>query len=181
VASLIARTPFDGLLPLSHGTVEATEVVVEAMTSVAPFSGEAQAVSDALKSTVGCGLPPVGTFVEAKGTRVTWAGLDQWFVMGAEAVTVPGAALTDQGDAWAAVSVSGPGARDVLHRLVPIDLRPQVFDVGQAARTMLGHMSCLLLCVEPDRFLVLVFRSMAASATHDLDRAMRMVAARGAL
>jgi heterotetrameric sarcosine oxidase gamma subunit len=56
-----------------------------------------------------------------------------------------------------------------------------VFEVGHAARTMLGHMSCLLLRVEADRFLVLVFRSMAASATHDLDRAMRMVAARGAL
>jgi hypothetical protein len=32
--------------------------------------------------------------------------------------------------------------------------------------------------VEADRYVILVFRSMAASAAHDLDRAMRMVAAR---
>jgi sarcosine oxidase gamma subunit len=35
--------------------------------------------------------------------------------------------------------------------------------------------------VGDDAYVVLVFRSMAASAAHDLDRAMRMVAARGAL
>lgn len=181
MASLIARTPFDGLLPLSHGSVTAVEVDPGRITSVTPHAGQADAVSAALKTATGCALPPVGAFVAAKGTRVSWSGLDQWFVMAPAPVEVPGAALVDQSDAWAAVALSGDGVRDVLHRLVPIDLRPDVFEVGHAARTVLGHMSCLLLRVEADRYEALVFRSMAASAAHDLDRAMRMVAARAAL
>jgi heterotetrameric sarcosine oxidase gamma subunit len=178
VASLIARSPFDGHLPLSHGTVEASEVDPGTMTSVAPFAGQADAVSKALEKAAGCALPPAGHFARNGATRVVWSGLDQWFVMSPEAVAVQGAALTDQGDAWACVAVSGRDARDVLGRLVPIDLRPGVFEVGRAARTLLGHMACMLLREEADRYVILVFRSMAASAAHDLDRAMRMVAAR---
>lgn len=181
MANLIARTPFDGFLPLSYGSVEATEVDLDPITSVAPFAGQEQAVSALLKKAVGCPLPPAGTFAEAGGTRVSWSGLDQWFVMGADVGAVEGAALTDQSDAWAAVMVSGAEARDVLARLVPIDLRPGTFEVGHAARTMLGHLSCLLMRVGEDGYVALVFRSMARSAAHDLDRAMRMVAARSAL
>lgn len=181
MASLIARSPFDGLLPLSHGSVTAVEVDPGNITAVTPFAGQADAVSSALKTATGCTLPPVGTFVAAKGTRIAWSGLDQWFVMGAAPVEVAGAAAVDQSDAWAAFALSGDGVRDVLSRLVPIDLRPDVFAIGHAARTLLGHMSCLLMRVEADRYEALVFRSMAASATHDLDRAMRMVAARAAL
>ena len=181
MANLIARAPFDGHLPLSNGSVEAVETDLGTITSVAPFAGKADAVSAALEQAVGCDLPAVGAFTENGATRVVWTGLDQYFVMGAEAVSIPGAALTDQSDAWAAVRVSGAGSRDVLARLVPIDLRPGVFGVGHAARTMLGHMSCLLMRVETDAYMVLVFRSMAASAAHDLDRAMRMAAARAAV
>jgi sarcosine oxidase gamma subunit len=43
----------------------------------------------------------------------------------------------------------------VLSRLVPIDLRPNVFEVGHAARTMLGHMSCLLHAGGGDGYVVL--------------------------
>ena len=96
-------------------------------------------------------------------------------------VTIPGAALTDQGDAWAAVEIAGTDARDVLARLVPLDLRLSVFEVGHAARTMLAHMSCLLMRTAEDRYVALVFRSMAASAAHDIERAMRMVSARADL
>jgi heterotetrameric sarcosine oxidase gamma subunit len=178
VANLIARTPFDGLLPLAHGTVEASEVDPGTITSVAPFAGQAAAVSSALKKAIGCELPPVGAFTENGATRIAWSGLDQWFVMSPVAVTIHGAALTDQSDAWAAVQIEGADARAVLNRLVPVDLRPAEFKVGHAARTVLGHMSCLLMRVGDDTYVVLVFRSMAASAAHDLDRAMRMVAAR---
>jgi len=36
-------------------------------------------------------------------------------------------AVVDQSDGWAALRVTGAGAVDVLARLVPVDLRPQVF------------------------------------------------------
>jgi heterotetrameric sarcosine oxidase gamma subunit len=179
VANLIARTPFDGLLPLAHGTVEASEVDPGTITSVAPFAGQAAAVSSALKKAIGCELPPVGAFTENGATRIAWSGLDQWFVMSPVAVTIPGAALTDQSDAWAAVQIEGADARAVLTRLVPVDLRPAVFEVGHAARTSAwAHVLSADAGGGRYAYVVLVFRSMAASAAHDLDRAMRMVAAR---
>ncbi|MFW5881818.1 MAG: sarcosine oxidase subunit gamma, partial [Roseicyclus sp.] len=70
--------------------------------------------------------------------------------------------------------------REVLARLTPIDLGEAAFAPGHAARTMLGHMSCLLLRLEADRFGLMVFRSMAGTAAHELDRAMRLAAARAA-
>jgi heterotetrameric sarcosine oxidase gamma subunit len=109
---------------------------------------------------------------------VVWSGLDQWFVMSPEPVTVSGAALTDQSDAWAAVAVVGRRRARCAGRLVPIDLRPACSRSAMPRARLLGHMSCLILRVEADRYIILVFRSMAASAAHDLDRAMRMVAAR---
>jgi len=181
VANLIARSPFEGHLPLTHGTVTAEEVQFDAITSVAPLYAKAEAVSKALETAIGCALPAVGRFAEADGVHVAWSGLDQWFVLGKAPGTVDGAAITDQTDAWGAVAISGNGASDVLERLVPIDIRPDVFEVGHAARTLLGHMNCLLMRVEADRYIALVFRSMAASAAHDIERALRMVAARASV
>jgi hypothetical protein len=102
VANLIARTPFDGHLPLIHGTVEAVEVDPGTITSVAPFAGQAECVSKALEKAMGCALPPLARSPKTGRRAIAWSGLDQWFVMGPEAVSIPGAALTDQSDAWAA-------------------------------------------------------------------------------
>ncbi len=181
MANLIARSPFEGLLPLAAGSVEATEIDAGVITSVAPFAGQTGAVSSALEKAIGCPLPAVGSFVEQGEVQIVWTGLDQWFVLSPDPVTVPGAAMTDQSDAWASVEVSGPDASAVLARLVPIDLRPSVFAVGHASRTTLGHMSCILMRTGHERFIAMVFRSMARSAVHDLERAMRAVAARAAL
>lgn len=181
MAKLIARSPFEGHLPITHGSVTAEEVQFDAITSVAPFNGQAEAVSKALDAAIGCALPAVGRFAEADGVHVAWSGLGQWFVLGKAPGPINGAAITDQTDAWGAVAISGDGARDVLERLVPIDIRPNVFEVGYAARTLLGHMNCLLMRVDADRYIALVFRSMAASAAHDIERAMRMVAARASV
>jgi hypothetical protein len=82
VANLIARTPFDGHLPLIHGTVEAVEVDVGTITSVAPFAGQADAVSKALEKAVGCALPPVGAFSSRAGRRGSrgagWTSGSSW-------------------------------------------------------------------------------------------------------
>jgi sarcosine oxidase subunit gamma len=181
VADLIARTPFDGLLPLRFGSVEATEIVFDAITSVAPFRGRGDETSDELENALGLPLPKPGRMTASGQARAVWSGMDQVFILGARPGRLPGAAVTDQTDAWAALALEGADARAVLARLVPVDLGPGAFAVGHAARTLLGHMACILMRLEEDRYAVLVFRSMAGSAAHELERAMRMVAARGAL
>ena len=89
------------------------------------------------------------------------------------------AAVTDQSDAWIVVRLEGAGAEDVLARLVPIDLRGRAFPQDSAARTLLGHMSVGIVRV-PGGFEIRAFRSMAGTLAHELGRAMRAVAARGA-
>ena len=87
--------------------------------------------------------------------------------------------MTDQSDGWAALELSGEGARDVLARLTAVDLRDGVFPVGTTARCQLVHMSMSLTRVDAARWLILVFRSMAGSAATEIRHAMAGCAARG--
>ena len=89
------------------------------------------------------------------------------------------AALTDQSDGWAALCLDGPQAEAVLARLVPLDLRSAVFARGAVLRCQLGHLPAILRRTGSTAFQILVFRSMAATAVHELHQAMRSVAARG--
>lgn len=174
---LEALSPCAGLLPLKIGKTRAEETVVAAITSLSPFAGQEAAVSKALKKQVGAALPDTGQTRGGGGVRIVWAGRHQFMVLGAVLDPIKGAAMTDQTDAWACAALEGAGARDVLARLVPIDLRDAAFPEGAAARTLLGHMSCVLTRTGPDRYDVMVFRSMARTLVHDLKEAMETVAA----
>lgn len=173
VADLIAKSPLAGQDPVVFGGVTLAEVVLGPVTSVAPFAGQAEALAAALKPHVF----PAPNSVSANGkARLVWTGRGQAFLLGA----TPGdwgqwAAMTDQSDGWACLSVAGGGAADVLARLVPLDLRGMA--VGACARSSLGHMSMLLIRVEGG-FEVLVFRSMARTAWHEIEAAMKICAAR---
>lgn len=175
MARLIAISPCGGLLPQTAGGVTLSEVCPEAITAVAPFDGQDAAVSRALQEAVGAAFPAPGRWTGGDG-RIVWTGPDQAMVLGPR-VAPEGAAVTDQSDAWAVMRLEGAGCEDVLARLVPIDVRLARFPPGHAARTLLHHMTCTLLRVGEDAFEIMVFRSMAATAVHDLVTAMRSVAA----
>ena len=173
MAKLIALTPCADLLPLEDGGVVVTEVSVDRLSSVAPFKGKSNAVSDSLKAQIGAALPAANR----RAGPVTWFGHGVWMV--AEAVSLDGlAAVTDQSDAWAVLQIEGARVEDVLARLVPVDLRGNVFKENHVAKTMLGHMSVTLSRVGPQKFEIMVMRSMAATLVHDLQVAMCGVAAR---
>jgi len=87
--------------------------------------------------------------------------------------------VVDQGDGIAAVRLEGGGARDVLARLVPLDLRDGSFPEGATARTLLNHMAVTLTRVGAEAWEILAMRSMAATLVRELAEAMRHVAARG--
>jgi sarcosine oxidase subunit gamma len=181
VTDLLAKTPCDGLLPVTIGSVTLSETPPQAITSLAPFKGQEAAVSDALKAGIGAAFPRPGRATGKDGARAVWSGLDQALVLGPALPPIPGAAMTDQSDAWACVTLDGPGARDVLARVTPLDLREDVFRQGHAARTELAHMSAVLIRTGAARYQVLAFRSMAKTLVHDLTEAMTTVAARSTL
>ena len=124
-------------------------------------------------------LPAPNTFTEKEGARIVWTGREQAFLMGVEVPALDGAAVTDQSDGWTTLSLSGAAAADVLARLVPLDLRLAACPVGTALRTQVNHMNAVILRTGDYGFEILVFRSMARTAWHELEAAMGMVAARG--
>ena len=73
----------------------------------------------------------------------------------------------------------GPQAADALMRLVPVDLHR--LTKGDAARAPLGHLQSVLICNAPGDFDILIFRSMARTAWHEIETAMQALAARAAL
>ncbi len=173
MADLIAKSPLWGKAPVTAGGVTLAEVDLGPITSVAPFVGREKALAAALKPLAF----PAPNGISAKGAaRLVWTGRGQAFLLGAP----PGewsdlAALTDQSDGWACLSLAGEGGAEVLARLVPLDLRAMA--VGAVARSSLGHMAMILIRVERG-FEILVFRSMAQTAWHEVEAAMKMRGAR---
>lgn len=179
MADLIAKTPLAGLSPFATGDLTCSEVAFAAITSVSPFKGQEAAVSEAMKAQVGAAFSAPGRTTGRAHARAVWSGRGQALVLGVALEPIKGAAMTDQTDAWACVALDGPGARDVLARLVPLDLRDGVFAQGHATRTLIGHMHAVLMRTGPDRYGIMVFRSMARTLAHELKSAMEAVAARG--
>ena len=173
---LIAKSALEGR-SLTVGGVTLAEADPGPITSIAVFPGQAKAVAKGLKA-LGLTMPAPNSFVEKRGARIVWTGRDQAFLLGAEPPEMEGAAVTDQSDGWAVLALSGVAAVDVLARLVPVDLRLAAFPVGSAVRSGLNHMNAVILRTGDYAFEVMVFRSMARTAWHELETTIGMVAAR---
>lgn len=167
MVDLIARTAAAGLVPVVVPGVRLDETAPEAITSVAVLPAATPSVQ----------MPDPGQTLVHEGRRILWSGRRQALVLGAP-LAVTGAAVTDQSDAWVALTLSGARARDVLSRLVPIDLRDRAFPEAATARTLLQHVTVSLTRTAPDAYLILAFRSMAGTLVHDITVAMENAAAR---
>jgi sarcosine oxidase subunit gamma len=177
VAELAAATAFDGTgLPLEVGGCRLAALPEARRVVVAPFAGREAAVAAAL----GVALPRRCVAALPSG-RVLPFVRGQWLVEEVEAARLEGlAAVVDQSDGWAGLGLTGTAARDVLARLVPLDLDPSVFPPGAAARSQLRHVPLLLVAVAGG-FELMVPRSYARTAVRELGEAMRGVAAWAAL
>nr|WP_286193830.1 sarcosine oxidase subunit gamma family protein [Tropicibacter sp. R16_0] len=169
------------MLPLTVGATKVVEVEPGQMTSVAPYNGQQDKLSKAMKAAHGVAYPQANGLIQGSDAQAIWFGHAQAMLIGpaADAGLSEHAALTDQSDAWAVVNLSGETAEDVLARLVPVDVRLAHFPVGMAVRTQLQHLSVSLARVDEGTFQIMAFRSMAHTLVHDLKTAMEAVAARG--
>lgn len=173
---LIAKTALDGR-SLTLGDATLAELAPTPITSIAVFPTGTAPVAGAL-APLGLAMPAPNSVLEKAGVRMVWTGRDQAFLIGAALAAVDGAALTNQSDGWSVLSLTGASAADILARLLPIDLRPAVFPVGQVLRTQANHMNAIVLRLGETAFEIMVFRSMARTAWHEIEDAMHMVAAR---
>ena len=178
MASLVEMTPCRGMAPVTIGSVTLSELLPGAITSLSPLKG---ASLEVLKQAHGMAFPASNRATGKATARAVWSGRGQAMLVGpAPAPELAGAfAMTDQSDAWAVLRLDGAGWRDVLARLTPLDLRDSAFKRGHTARSLLGHMNMSLTRTGTDVVEIMVFRSMAETAVHELTQAMTGVAARG--
>ena len=130
------------------------------------------------------GLPlPLQPNTSASGAAgaMLWLGPRSWlWVAGSDAppqefdparraLNAAGAALFDLSASYVAWTISGPEVARVLNRGCPLDFHPRAFPAGHCAQSVFGHINALFY--RPDdrpAFLVMVARSLAADARHDL-------------
>ena len=177
MVELIAKSPCEGILPLTVGGCSLDQILVQAITSIAPARGQEKAISDALKKSHGVAFPAPGRATGKDGARCIWFGPGQAMLLGTAVAPISGAALSDQSDGWAVMRLTGPKAADALARLVPVDLRTATFKRGHTARTLLFHVPASITRTGANAFDIMVFRSMAVTAVHELGVALRSVAA----
>jgi sarcosine oxidase subunit gamma len=163
-----------------HGAARLAELPLVPLHWIAPYPGRAAALSAALEAAHGLPFPGPGETARAGDAEIRWAGRAQALLVGPEAPE-PGladhAAVCDVSDGHARLLLSGDAAPDVLARLVPLDLRPARFARGRTARSLLGHMAAQLTATG-EGIEIVVMRSFARNAFHEIEQAMRRVAAR---
>ncbi|MFN4159481.1 MAG: sarcosine oxidase subunit gamma [Gemmobacter sp.] len=159
--------------PLTRGGATLALIDPGPVTSIALFPGETT-------RPAGLAFPAPGMVTAEGAARLVWTGRDQAFLIGIQVGDLAGAAVTDQSDGWACLSLSGPGAEAALARLVALDLREGAFPHGRAARSSLNHLP-LILWREVDGFRLMVFRSMARTAWHEIAAALAALQARADL
>lgn len=110
--------------------------------------------------------------------NMLWNGPNSWLVLDEDALALAartGGAVVEQSDGLFLFSVSGPHAREILKRLVPIDLREQIFAPEAVAITHAAHIG-VRIWREEEGFVLACFRSFAPSLHHALVEAEDSVA-----
>ena len=177
---LIAKTALEGRKPLTIAQTTLCEVDPGILTSIAPFPWQGKAGATALKP-LGLSFPEVNSFTTKGAVSLVWTGRDQAFLTGAACPDMgTAAAVTDQTGGWVTLALEGPQAEAALMRYVPLNLSLTVFPVGMAVRTPFYHMAMVLMRVSDQGFQMLLFRSMARTAWHEIEVALRTLAARAA-
>ncbi|EDQ03724.1 hypothetical protein DSM14862_02194 [Sulfitobacter indolifex] len=178
MVELKAQSPFADLLPLKVGSMTVEERDLGRLTVLGGFASAA-GLSETLEAAHGVTLPKPLQSTQKDNTRCLWFCQNEVLLVGPapDETLANHAALVDVSDGWAAAELQGPGAEDVLARLVPVDLRSATFKPGQTLRSQLREITASITRTDAG-FLLLVYRSMAGTLVQELRRAMEAVASR---
>ncbi len=151
-----------------------------------PLGADAKALK-AVKTGYGVDLPEPGKSLDTKkgAARLVRLAPDQAFAIFTHATPDAEEAvgkhvknalyLTDQTDVWTGLEISGAGALAALERVCPIDLHPDAFVVGDAARTVMEHLGVLIIRTGDYSYLLLSASSSAGSFLHMLETSIKNV------
>jgi len=141
------------------------------------------AVRDAVGQAVGLGLPAQRQALMGAETAVLWMAPDELLLICpypevTDRIAAIETALAGQhhlavnvSDARAHLHVAGPGAREVLAKLCPVDLSPDAFRPGMIRRTRMAQIAAAFWLDEAGIFHVICFRSVSDYAFNILKTA----------
>jgi methylglutamate dehydrogenase subunit D len=143
------------------------------VASILAHRGGEAALSALVMTRYGLDLPTIPRAVRGAAHAFVWAGPGQWLLVAEQREDFSAlsrlAAVSDQGDARAALRLSGPNVRDMLAKGCMIDLHPTAFPSGAVAMTSIAHIGVHLWRVDEPScdgdavFDILLARSVAAS------------------
>ena len=118
-------------------------------------------------------------------SRLLGLSLDQWLIVSVDQKYELKALLenslsnksyvTLQTDAWVCIRISGRSALKALERICPINLDPDLFLKDYIARTMMEHLGSIVICENPNSYLLMSASSSAKSFLHALEVSLKNV------
>ena len=145
------------------------------LATVAARKGQARSLQDRVREAYGVDLPQTSRVVVGRDVSFVGYGPGQWLAvsetLASEALArdlaerLKGlASISDQSSGRTVIRVSGPRARDVLAKGLPIDLDPRAFPLGSAATSTISLMGVQLWQADDTRsYDIAVFRSLSES------------------
>jgi len=181
-SALQSKSALDGLArPGRYGKstsepgVVVTERVGLGIATVAARKGKAAALNEAVAKTYGVSLPSNSRVAQGPQVSLIGYGPGQWLAVSASfanealardlADKLEGlASISDQSGGRTVLRLSGPHARDVLAKGLPIDLGPRAFPLGSAVTSIISHMGVQLWQLDDTQsYDIALFRSLSES------------------
>ncbi len=134
------------------------------------------AVAAAVQQAVGLGIPAQRHALFGPHGAVLWMSPDELMLVCAYDAAPAAVATLEQAlagahflavnvsDARSHVTVAGPGAREALAKLCPVDLAPGAFTPGTVRRTRMAQIAAAFWLDEAEVFHLVCFRSVGAYA-----------------
>jgi methylglutamate dehydrogenase subunit D len=145
------------------------------LATMAARKGQAAALKDAIASGYGVELPDGSRVAHGSSVSFIGYGPGQWLAvsesLGSEALArdlaqrlKSLASISDQSGGRTVIRISGPRARDVLAKGLPIDLDPRAFPLGSAATSTISLMGVQLWQTgDTQSYDIALFRSVSQS------------------
>jgi sarcosine oxidase subunit gamma len=155
--------------------VHLSERIGLGLATVASRKGQSEALKRKVRKAYGVDLPDRSIIVQGPAVSLVGTGPGQWLAVSASlkhdalardlAKRLKGlASVSDQSDGRSVIRVSGPRARDVLAKGLPIDLDPRAFPKDGAATSVISLMGVQLWQVDDTpTYDIAVFRSLSGS------------------
>jgi sarcosine oxidase subunit gamma len=177
---LLPESPLGGVEIELEG-FNITEVTDKSLVMVALPRDKFSEIESSIDKSCGLKLPEMESSTESKDSSITLWRLQKNQVLAyytyegddaeshlSSQLNAP-AYYTDQSDTWAMIRVSGKRSRDVLERICPIDLSPEVFTVGRVSRTIMEHIGTIIFRDGDDSYVLLTMRSFGRSMLHAIE------------